>query len=105
MIALAIPRDRLESTPVGDGRRDQPVQIRVTAYERSSGRFVALDSLVHFLSRDTDFSGSFANQLLELPLTPGSWRVAVKLTQGIVRPVRTRSAGAHDRSLESNNDE
>ena len=83
LIALAIPRDRLESTPVGDGRRDQPVQIRVTAYERSSGRFVALDSLVHFLSRDTDFSGSFANQLLELPLTPGSWRVAVKLTQGI----------------------
>jgi hypothetical protein len=81
VVALAIPGDRLSSSRLPDGRLEHLVQIRVTAFERASGRFVERDSVARFVTRDALREGSFVNQLLEFPLGPGSWTVAVKLMQ------------------------
>jgi len=81
LVALAIPRDRLEAARLPDGRFDHPVQIRVTAYDRATGRYAAIDTVVHFVASDPPSDRSFFSQLLELPLGTGNWRAAVKLTQ------------------------
>lgn len=82
LVALAVPGNKLIATLLPDGRLDHEVQVRVSAYERATGRYATMDSLAHFVVRDTLRKGSFVSQLLELPLEPGDWRVAVKVTQG-----------------------
>lgn len=83
LVALALPGDRLTATRLPDGRLDHPVQIRVTAYRKEGGRLVTLDTLAHYVTRDTLRRGTFINQLFEIPLAAGRWQVAVKLMQTV----------------------
>lgn len=81
LVTFAIPRRALASQTIEGGSRVYPVQFRIVAYESASGRSIVIDTLRRFTStasgQDDNLTG-----WLEMPLTAGTWQVAVRLSQG-----------------------
>jgi|CXWL01.1.fsa_nt_gi tetratricopeptide (TPR) repeat protein len=81
VVTFAIPRARLSTAPGIDGQRVTPVQFRVVAYEAKSGKTIVLDTLRQFVIAGGAGDRENISGWLELPLTTGTWQVAVRLSQ------------------------
>ena len=81
LVTFAIPRAPLVVETAADGRQVTPVQFRVVAYEAQSGATVVLDTLRQFVAPSGAAAKENISGWLELPLTAGTWQVAVRLSQ------------------------
>ncbi|MEI2720814.1 MAG: hypothetical protein V9E87_11860 [Gemmatimonadales bacterium] len=81
LVTFAIPRTALTTAPGPDGQRVTPVQFRVVAYEARSGTTVVLDTVRQFVTAGGAGDRENISGWLELPLTSGTWQVAVRLSQ------------------------
>jgi hypothetical protein len=83
LLSFALGGDAVHSQPLDDGRLVYPIQYRVVAWERATGKTITLDTARNFVRNAPLPAGDGLVSFLELPLPPGDWQIAVRATQGI----------------------
>ena len=81
LITFAIPVGALRVTGTLDGQPFYDVVARIVAYERTTGRMFAIDTVRHLaVPRQTSAHAHIAGWF-EFALDPGDWQVAVRMGQ------------------------
>ncbi len=83
LLSFAFGGDALHALSLGDGTLAYPIQYRVVAWERATGRTITLDTARDFTRAAPLPAGDGLVSFLELPLPAGDWQVAVRATQGL----------------------
>ena len=82
LLSLALAGQRMHADSTGDGHVDYPVSFRIVAYNRSSGQTIATDTVRRFTLEQVLSAGQSIVVFFELPLSAGTWQVAVRANQG-----------------------
>lgn len=88
LFTFALPVGKLATTPRDSGRAGIDVHFRLSAFERTSGRLVQLDTTRHFSTNGAPQPNQYLTGYFELPLESGTWSVSMLAWQ------RNDSSGA-----------
>jgi hypothetical protein len=82
LVTFAIPIDSLHATRAVNGQSVYRVTTRIVAYDRASGRMLAVDSVREIAPRQVGALAHLSGWF-EFALDAGDWQVAVRMNQGL----------------------